>query len=139
MATKAAATAEIQPESETTSDGPLMDTTEAAVKKMVAKGKERGYVTYDEINAALPTDQVSSEQIEDTMAQLNEMGINVIESEDDADDSNEAEAEKEESEAPSASGNLQDDDVGRTDDPVRMYLREMAKSPSPSGSRPAAR
>ncbi len=125
MATKAAATAEIQPESETTSDGPLMDTTEAAVKKMVAKGKERGYVTYDEINAALPTDQVSSEQIEDTMAQLNEMGINVIESEDDADDSNEAEAEKEESEAPSASGNLQDDDVGRTDDPVRMYLREM--------------
>ncbi|MCK5576365.1 MAG: RNA polymerase sigma factor RpoD, partial [Sphingomonadales bacterium] len=66
-------------------DGPLLDTLGAKVKKMVQKGKERGFVTYDELNAALPPEQVSSEQIEDTMTSLSEMGINVIEA-DDADD-----------------------------------------------------
>ena len=62
----------------------------AAVKKMVAQGKERGYVTYDELNAILPPDQVSSEQIEDTMSMLSEMGINVVESEDAEDSAAEA-------------------------------------------------
>src|SRR3546814_12778993 len=99
-----------------------MDSRSAAVKKMNAKAKERGYVTYDELNAVLPPDQMSSEQIEDIMSLLSEMGITVIESEeqDEAavdDDSKESTA--------TATGNLNDDDIGSTDDPVRMYLSEM--------------
>jgi RNA polymerase primary sigma factor len=122
MATKANENAEAAESRDETSDGPLMDSMSAAVKKMIAKAKERGYVTYDELNAVLPPDQMSSEQIEDIMSLLSEMGITVIESEeqDDAaadDDSKESSA--------TATGNLNDDDIGRTDDPVRMYLREM--------------
>src|SRR5262249_15363606 len=109
--------------------GPLMDSQTQAVKKMLARSKERGYVTYDELNAVLPAEQMSSEQIEDTMAMLSEMGINVVESE----ESEEAQppaakkpkAEEEEEEEGQPAGNIDDDDVGRTDDPVRMYLREM--------------
>ena len=82
MATKSTATAEKKPQSEETSDSPLLDTLGGAVKKMLVKGKERGFVTYDELNSALPPEQVSSEQIEDTMTQLSEMGINVVENED---------------------------------------------------------
>src|SRR3984893_4522302 len=88
---------------------------------MLVRGKARGYLTYDELNAALPTDQVSSEQIEDTMTMLSELGINVIESEDTEEP---AAAEAEDGDA-EVRGNLDDDDIGRTDDPVRMYLREM--------------
>src|SRR5438477_11256877 len=102
-------------------DAPLLDTLGAELKKLVQKGKERGYVTYDELNAALPPDQVSSEQIENTMTMLSELGINVIENEE-----NEEPAAAEADEADSeVRGNLDDDDIGRTDDPVRMYLREM--------------
>ena len=61
-------------------DGPLIDSLSASVKKMIGQAKERGYVTYDELNKAMPPEQVSSEQIEDTMAMLSELGINVIES-----------------------------------------------------------
>ncbi|MBI1207938.1 MAG: RNA polymerase sigma factor RpoD [Azospirillum sp.] len=122
MATKATNTAQVQEGREETGDGPLMDGMVQAVKKMVARGKERGYVTYDELNAALPPDQSSSEQIEDTMAMLSEMGINVIEVEE-QDETATVEAHQE-GEGRS-SGNLDDDDIGRTDDPVRMYLREM--------------
>ncbi len=99
-----------------------MDGLVQAVKKMIARGKERGYVTYDELNSALPQDQSSSEQIEDTMAMLSEMGINVIESEESGEDA--APEPPVEGEG-RTSGNLDDDDIGRTDDPVRMYLREM--------------
>jgi len=111
---------------ETTPDAvPVLDLTGAAVKKMIAKGKDRGYVTYDELNAALPQEQFTSEQIEDTMATLNEMGINVVESEetDEADGEEKPEAEEtpEGAEAPVA----KETEYGRTDDPVRMYLREM--------------
>ena len=60
---------------------PLLDMSDVGVRKMIAKAKARGYVTYDELNKVLPSDKTSSEQIEDTMAMLNEMGINVIESE----------------------------------------------------------
>ncbi|MCH9013669.1 MAG: RNA polymerase sigma factor RpoD [Proteobacteria bacterium] len=120
MASKAsestAATTESREES---SDGPLMDSMSAAVKKMVQKAKERGYLTYDELNKALPPDQMSSEQIEDTMSMLSEMGITVVESEE-PDDNNTEEGEKGQ-----VAGNLADEDIGRTDDPVRMYLREM--------------
>ena len=62
-------------------DSPLLDMSDVGVRKMIAKAKARGYVTYDELNKVLPSDKTSSEQIEDTMAMLNEMGINVIESE----------------------------------------------------------
>jgi RNA polymerase primary sigma factor len=121
MASKAANTAEVAETREEAAEAPLLDSVAAAIKRMLARGKERGYVTYDELNAALPPDQVSSEQIEDTMTMLSELGVNVIENE-----------ESEEPATPDAEegdgevrGNLDDDDVGRTDDPVRMYLREM--------------
>jgi len=110
-----------------TQDSPLLDTLGAKVKKMIKSGKERGFITYDELNAALPPDQVSSEQIEDTMSQLSEMGINVIEG-DEAEESSTPTADTSEEEKPApggAAGNVSESDVGRTDDPVRMYLREM--------------
>ncbi|HEX6103697.1 MAG TPA: RNA polymerase sigma factor RpoD [Alphaproteobacteria bacterium] len=122
MASKASTNAESQETREEAADGPLMDTMTAAVKKMIQKSKERGYVTYDELNAVLPPEQMSSEQIEDTMALLSEMGINVIESEE-QEEAEEAEASGDEETR--GSGNLNDEEIGRTDDPVRMYLREM--------------
>jgi RNA polymerase primary sigma factor len=103
-------------------DGPLMDGG-AAIKKLLAKGKERGYVTVDELNAALPQEQMSADQIEDIHATLSEMGINVVENEE-TEEGEEAAVESEAEES-RAVGNLDDADVGRTDDPVRMYLREM--------------
>ncbi|MGZ0188019.1 MAG: RNA polymerase sigma factor RpoD, partial [Alphaproteobacteria bacterium] len=96
----------------------------AAIKKLLLAAKERGSVTYDELNAALPPDQVSSEQIEDVMAALSEMGVNVVEAEEETDGAAE-ETEKEKALAKQVTGNIDDDDIGRTDDPVRMYLREM--------------
>jgi RNA polymerase primary sigma factor len=121
MASKAANAADTAETREDAAEAPLLDTIATAIKKMVARGKERGYVTYDEVNAALPQDQVSAEQIEDTMTMLSELGINLIESEE-SEESSEAEAEDGEAEA---RGNVDEDDIGRTDDPVRMYLREM--------------
>ena len=121
MAGKSANAAEAPEAREEAAEAPLLDTIAASIKKMVARGKERGYVTYDEVNAALPTEQVSSEQIEDTLAMLSELGINVVESE----ESDEAAAAEEGDGEAHAAGNLDDEDIGRTDDPVRMYLREM--------------
>ena len=122
MAAKAANTAEVTDNREDASDGPLVDSMVQAVKKMIARGKERGYVTYDELNAILPQGQVSSEQIEDTMTTLSELGINVIEGEE-TEEAAPAVADEEGESKPN--GNLDDEDIGRTDDPVRMYLREM--------------
>ena len=121
MASKAATAAETAETREDAADAPLLDTLAAAIKKILARGKERGYLTYDELNAALPQDQVSSEQIEDTMTMLSELGVNLIESEE-SEEPAAAEADEADSEV---RGNLDDDDIGRTDDPVRMYLREM--------------
>src|SRR5580658_3240345 len=123
MATKAANTAEVNETRDETAEGLIVDTMAQAVRKMVARGKERGYVTYDEFNAALPQDQVSSEQIEDTMTMLSEAGVNVVEAEEADEPAAVAAGDDEESEA--RAGNLDDEDIGRTDDPVRMYLREM--------------
>ncbi len=82
MASSKVSTSEEEVESrDEAGDSPLLDSATATVKKMIAQGKERGYVTYDELNGALPPGQVSSEQIEDTMAMLSEMGINVIDGE----------------------------------------------------------
>jgi len=124
MATKAANTAEVNETRDEAAEGLIVDTMAQAVRKMVARGKERGYVTYDELNAALPQDQVSSEQIEDTMTMLSEAGVNVVEAEE-ADEPAAVAATGEEEDSESRAGNLDDEDIGRTDDPVRMYLREM--------------
>src|SRR5687768_16815833 len=121
MATKPTTPGEAADGREETGDGPLLDNIGQAVKKLIAKGKERGYITYDELNLALPPDTTSSEQIEDVMATFSEMGINVVENEESEEEPG---AEAAESEVRVA-GNLDDDEVGRTDDPVRMYLREM--------------
>jgi len=124
LAKAATNTQEATPASTEGGDGPLLDTMGAAVKKMIAKGKELGYVTYDELNAALPPDQVSSEQIEDTMSSLSQAGINIIENEESEDAAAQVKADEAEEEAAQA-GNVSETDLGRTDDPVRMYLREM--------------
>ena len=124
MATKAAVReSEVNDQTETNTDGPLMDSVTAAVKKLIAKGKERGYITIDELNAVMPPDDSASEQIEDVMTLFSEMGVNVIENE----EAEEAAPTQEGSVSTDARpvGNLNDDDIGRTDDPVRMYLREM--------------
>ncbi len=90
------------------------------VKKLITKGKERGYITYDELNAALPAEDFTSEQIEDAMSTLSDVGIQMS-------DGGEEEAEEEEKPEGEyeSGGNISSDDTGRTDDPVRMYLREM--------------
>ena len=80
MATKAATKTESKEEREE-GDSPLLDSTNASVKKLIQKAKERGYITYEELNAALPSEEMSSEQIKDTMSMLSEMGINVVEEE----------------------------------------------------------
>ena len=123
MATKPAKQAETTERTEEQADSPILDSLTAPVRKMVARGKERGYVTYDELNKALPSDEVNSEQIEDTMTMLSEMGINVIESE----ESEESSSEEQPETAPAATtpATVDEEDLGRTDDPVRMYLREM--------------
>jgi RNA polymerase primary sigma factor len=104
----------------------LLDVQSAAVKRLIGRGKERGYITFDELNAVLPPDQNSSEQIEDVMANLSEMGIQVVESEDNEEgEAPAARAEKPEEAEEEQSGNVDEETLGRTDDPVRMYLREM--------------
>ena len=101
------------------------------VKKLVKKGKEKGFLTYDEINKAIPAEEFASEQIEDAMATFSDIGIQLVENEDDATEDEaegkpkeEKEKEDEDGEYESG-GNIAADDTGRTDDPVRMYLREM--------------
>jgi RNA polymerase primary sigma factor len=126
MATKpnaAADTVTAEQDVETT----LLDVQTVAVKRLIARGKERGYITFDELNAILPPDQNSSEQIEDVMANFSEMGIQVVESEEQEDgEAPAAKAEKaEEAEEEEQTGNVDEASLGRTDDPVRMYLREM--------------
>ena len=116
--------AETEETTEESTDSPLIDASNQAIKKMVARAKERGYVTYDELNEVLPQDQVSSEQIEDTMAMLSEMGVNVIEG-DEAEDASSGEDKADKPPAPVAVVKAEETEYERTDDPVRMYLREM--------------
>ncbi len=124
MATKTAEKADRKQAREEGQDQPLLDLSDQAVKKMIARAKQRGYVTYEELNKVLPSDQVSPDHIEDTMSMLSEMGINVIESEEneEKDDSANLPAPKEEA-LPAAKND--NEELERTDDPVRMYLREM--------------
>jgi len=97
------------------------------VKKIIAKSKERGYITYDELNKALPAGEYTSDQIDETMAMLSDIGITLVEDESDMDDETEGKAESDDDsdEEDEKAGNLATADLGRTDDPVRMYLREM--------------
>ncbi len=111
-------------------DAPLLDLSDSAVKRMIKAAKTRGFVTYDELNSVLPSSEVSSEQIEDIMAMLSEMGINVVENEEENDDSDDEEEREEESRALTAQSvptktETKSEPSERTDDPVRMYLREM--------------
>ena len=96
---------------------------ETVVKKLIKQGKDKGFLTYDQINEALPAGEFSSEQIDEAMATLSDLGVQLVESEDDVtEESSEGESKGGDYEA---GGNIADDDTGRTDDPVRMYLREM--------------
>src|SRR5262247_4607272 len=137
MATKAAEAEDQEQTPAEPADGPVLDMSDAAVKKLIKTAKARGFVTYNELNAVLPSEEVSSEQIEDTMLMLSDMGITVVESED----------HEEGAAAPDGEDEADDDDAGgravatvtpvpairqartelaeRTDDPVRMYLRDM--------------
>ena len=112
-------------------DAPLIDLNDASIKKLIARAKRRGIITYDELNEALPQDQMNSEQIEDIMAAISEMGVNIVESDEDAVDPEEREAEDREAEEPETGMDdrpvveKRKETIERTDDPVRMYLREM--------------
>src|SRR5215470_16083860 len=145
--TKATSHKEDLPEKETPEsapDSPLLDLSDAAVKKLIRSAKKRGYVTHDQINSVLPSEEVNFEQIEDVLAMFSEMGVNVIETDE---TSNEGEKPREEGEEPrEESGEEAESEGGelvevrqkvpakseakepteRTDDPVRMYLREMS-------------
>ena len=120
---------------------PLLDLSDAGVKKMIKAAKKRGFVTYEQLNAVMPSEEVTSEQIEDTLAMLSEMGINVVETEDANEDDGEEKAADEvaaaddddedtgtevvEAKAKSLATTEKKEPSERTDDPVRMYLREM--------------
>ncbi|ABD26672.1 RNA polymerase, sigma 70 subunit, RpoD [Novosphingobium aromaticivorans DSM 12444] len=110
-------------------DAPLIDLNDASIKKLIARAKRRGIITYDELNEALPQDQMSSEQIEDIMAAISEMGVNIVESDEDAVDPEERAQDDELDEAETVEDRpdviKRKETVERTDDPVRMYLREM--------------
>src|SRR5215471_18270878 len=121
---------------ETLPDSPLLDLSDAAVKKLIRSAKKRGYVTHDQINSVLPSGEVNSEQIKDVLAIFSEMGVNVVETEEKSKEGEEPREEADE-EAESEGGELVEvqqkvpakseakEPTERTDDPVRMYLREM--------------
>jgi len=121
---------------ETAPDSPLLDLSDAAVKKLIRSAKKRGYVTQDQINSVLPSEEVNSEQIEDVLAMFSEMGVNVVETEETSEEGEESREEVDE-EGESEGGDLVEvqqkvpakaeakEPTERTDDPVRMYLREM--------------
>src|SRR6204780_3623654 len=109
---------------EAPTDGPLLPLTDAAVKKFIKQAKARGYVTMDELNKVLPSEEVTSEAIEDTLAMLSEMGVNVVEAEEDAEPAEGGEVAVREETAVAESA-TKESAYDRTDDPVRMYLREM--------------
>ncbi|MBZ9757342.1 RNA polymerase sigma factor RpoD [Mesorhizobium sp. ESP6-5] len=126
---------EVETEREGATDGPLLDLSDDAVKKMIKAAKKRGYVTMDELNSVLPSEEVTSEQIEDTMAMLSDMGINVVEDDEQGEEAEAgdtaADAEEDANELAEQTGTAvaatttKKEPTDRTDDPVRMYLREM--------------
>jgi RNA polymerase primary sigma factor len=142
MATKTTEREETEATPEVQADGPLLDLTDQSVRRMIKAAKKRGYVTYDQLNEVLPSEEFTSEQIEDVLGQLSELGINVVESEEaeegrteSAETASAADEEENEggevAEAPAAARAVvvrettAKEPTDRTDDPVRMYLREM--------------
>ena len=119
MATKAKKQADTDQTEQDAGEAASLDAAQQTIKALLKLGKDRGFVTHDELNAALPAEEYTSEQIDDVMSTLNEMGVSVVDS---AESDDEAEEGNEDGRA---SGNLSDSDVSGTDDPVRMYLREM--------------
>ncbi|HEY1096225.1 MAG TPA: RNA polymerase sigma factor RpoD [Alphaproteobacteria bacterium] len=114
----------IEEQEDSDAGAPMAEKITKAVKRMIERGKTRGYITYNQLNKTLPDDQYTSEQIEDIMSMLSDMGINVIDSEEeDEEGAADAAADSEEEEGRKPAGNVEDS--SRTDDPVRMYLREM--------------
>ena len=105
--------------------GHSLDMSQAAVKKMIGDAREKGYITYDQLNTVLPPDQVSSEQIEDVMSMLSEMGINIIEDEDEDEEKAGTDVATTDGPKEIVLGSGTSEKLDRTDDPVRMYLREM--------------
>src|SRR5499433_1359621 len=139
MASKTQETPQKEPEKEgpeTLPDSPRLDLSDVAIKELIRSAKKRGYVTHDQINSVLPSEEINSEQIEDVLAMFSEMGVNVVETEEPSEDGEEPREEADE-EAESESGELVEvqkkvpakseakEPTERTDDPVRMYLREM--------------
>jgi RNA polymerase primary sigma factor len=115
-----------------TTDAPLLDLSDATIKKVIARAKKRGYITYDQLNEALPQGEMSSDQIEDVTAALSEMGINIVENDEAGEEGDEPDAPEDEVDSVDADGDAapaletkKKETVDRTDDPVRMYLREM--------------
>ena len=103
-------------------DAPLIDSLGSAVKRLIDKGRARGYITVEELNRALPSEKESSEQIEDIMTEISDLGISIVsESDADAGDAEEDEVVEDYDD----SGNFDEKELGRSDDPVRMYLKEM--------------
>src|SRR6476659_3275606 len=121
----------VDTETQDSGDAPLIDLNDASIKKLIARAKKRGVITYEELNEALPQDQMSSEQIEDVMSAISEMGVNIVETADDADDDDDEPAPQEDEVDPLDDGGprpaaaTKKEPTDRTDDPVRMYLREM--------------
>src|SRR5215213_6460533 len=120
----------VENENQDSGDAPLIDLNDASIKKMMARAKKRGTVTIDEINEALPADQ--NELIEDIMSQLSEQGVTVVENEESSDDDDDKEDDSADDEVdplddggPRPAAAVKKEAVDRTDDPVRMYLREM--------------
>ena len=115
-------------------DAPLIDLNEASIKKLIARAKRRGVITVDELNEALPQDQMSADQIEDIMSAISEMGVNIVESDEDAIDPEEKEVDEVDEPDPVGSDSpvveKKKETIERTDDPVRMYLRRARAAPA---------
>jgi len=124
-ATKASAKKQAEKASENAGDEEedreLLQDSNASVKKMLAEAKKKGFITYDKINELLPEDEFTSDQIEDVLSTLSDMGVNVVDKDEDAEEEEDAELDAK----AKAGGNVSEKDAGRSDDPVRMYLREM--------------
>lgn len=106
-------------------DSPLIDTLGSAVKNLIEKGKERGYITVEDLNKALPPEKESSEQIEDIMSGISDLGISIISEAETDTFETESEEDEQEGDYADESGNFDEKELGRSDDPVRMYLKEM--------------
>ncbi len=127
MATKAASAGNADKSTGSEGESPLIGSTEKAVKEMVKRAKERGYISYDELNKTLPQDEMPSDKIEDVMTMLSEIGINVIDGDEPEDEKADAKSDAKAEKKEEFTVTKKPESAERTDDPVRMYLREMGR------------